>query len=183
MRIGLISDTHIPLAAEKLPAEVFEVFSEVGLILHAGDIYKQSVLDELEKLAPVLAAQGDDDYPDTIRDKRVKEKHVLQVEEKTIWLIHENPFSSYTMITQPKSWESYNGQKWGKMAKPDCIVFGHEHRTHTETIDGILLINPGSPTFLHYKKGLGTVGILDISNDQIDYQIISLSESTQEGEE
>ena len=175
MRIGLISDTHIPQAASELPDEVFKAFSSVNLILHAGDIYKKTVLDDLEKIAPVFAAQGDDDYPDTIRDKRVKEKHVLQVEGKTIWLIHENPFNSYAMITQPKSWENYNGQKWGKMAKPDCIVFGHEHRTHTETVDGILMVNPGSPTFLHYKKGLGTVGILEVIPDKIDYQIINLS--------
>lgn len=176
MRIGLISDTHIPQAAEKLPEEVFKTFSSVDLILHAGDIYQKSVLDDLEDLAPVFAAEGDDDYPDTIRDKRVKEKHVLQVEGKTIWLIHENPFNSYAMITQPKSWESYTRQKRGEISKPDVIVFGHEHKTHTETVDGILMISPGSPTFLHYKKGLGTLGILDISPDKIDYQIINLSD-------
>ena len=176
MRIGLISDTHIPQAADQLPDEVFKAFSSVDLILHAGDIYQKSVLDELENLAPVLAAEGDDDYPDTIRDKRVKEKHVLQVEGKTIWLIHENPFNSYAMISQPKSWESYTRHKRGEIPKPDVIVFGHEHRTHTETVDDILMISPGSPTFLHYKKGLGTVGILDISNDQIAYQIINLSD-------
>src|SRR4030042_5692792 len=51
MQIGLISDTHIPLAAEKLPDEVFRAFSKVNLILHAGDFYKKSILDELEKLA------------------------------------------------------------------------------------------------------------------------------------
>jgi putative phosphoesterase len=175
MRIGLISDTHIPQAAPELPEEVLRVFTSVNLILHAGDIYNKSVLDELEKLAPVLAAEGDDDYPDTIRDKRVKEKQTLQVEGKTVWLIHENPFSCYAMISQPQSWESYARQKWGKISKPDVIVFGHEHRTHAEAIDGILMINPGSPTFLNYKKGLGTVGILDITPDKIDYQMISLS--------
>lgn len=176
MLIGLISDTHIPEATEKLPGEVFEAFSEVDLILHAGDIYQLSVLVELEKLAPVLAAEGDDDYPDTIRDKRVQEKHTLQIERKTIWLIHENPFKSFAMISQPQSWESYTRQKRGKNPKPDVIVFGHEHRTHTETIDGILMINPGSPTFLHYKKGLGTLGILDITADRINHRIVNLSE-------
>jgi putative phosphoesterase len=176
MRIGLISDTHVPQAASQLPDEVFKAFSSVDLILHAGDIYKKSVLDELENLAPVLAAEGDDDYSDTIRDKRVKEKHILQVEGKTIWLIHENPFNSYVMISQPKSWESYTRQKWRNITKPDVIVFGHEHRTHTETIDDILMISPGSPTFLHYKQGLGTLGILEITHDRIDYQILNLSE-------
>lgn len=174
MRIGLISDTHIPLVAEKLPDEVFKAFSQVNLILHAGDIYQKSVLDDLEKLAPVLAAQGDDDYPDIIRDKRVKEKHVLQVEGRTIWLVHENPFDSYAMMSQPEKWESYSTQNWGNMTKPDVIVFGHEHKTHHETTDGILMVNPGSPTFLNYEKGLGTLGILEVDTDKLEFQIIDL---------
>ena len=47
MRIGLISDTHIPENAEILPAQVREAFRNVDLILHAGDIYVVSVLDEV----------------------------------------------------------------------------------------------------------------------------------------
>ena len=63
MRIGLISDTHIPHDAKAIPPQVKEVFRGVDLILHAGDIYLSSVLDELEEIAPVLAARGDDDSP------------------------------------------------------------------------------------------------------------------------
>jgi putative phosphoesterase len=62
MRIGLLSDTHIPDVAEKLPDELMEVFQGVDLILHAGDLYTPSVLDDLERIAPVLAALGDDDH-------------------------------------------------------------------------------------------------------------------------
>ncbi|MFC1947348.1 metallophosphoesterase family protein [Chloroflexota bacterium] len=168
MRIGLISDTHIPQVAEQLPVEVFKVFSSVDLILHAGDIYETSVLDDLEKIAPVFAARGDDDYAETVRDKRVKDRQILQLEGKTIWLIHENPFTSIATVSSP-AW-------WGDGAKPDVVVFGHEHRVHNENREGILMINPGSPTFLHYKKGLGTLGILEITPEKIDYQTINLSE-------
>ena len=167
MRIGLISDTHIPQAAEKLPDEVFKTFSSVDLILHAGDIYETPVLDVLEKTAPVLAARGDDDYADTARDKRVKYRQILQLEGKTVWLIHENPFNSIATASSP-DW-------WGDGKKPDVVVFGHDHRVSNQTREGILMINPGSPTFLNYKKGLGTLGILEITVDKIDYQIINLS--------
>ena len=61
MKIGLISDTHIREPSERLHEKVREVFQGVDLILHAGDIYNPSVLDELERMAPVLAAAGDDD--------------------------------------------------------------------------------------------------------------------------
>jgi len=92
MRIGLISDTHIPEVAQALPPEVVQAFRGVELILHAGDIYVPAVLDELELIAPVVAAEGDDDYYSVITDERVKGKHILKLEGQTIWLVHENPY-------------------------------------------------------------------------------------------
>jgi len=61
MRIGLISDTHIPEACEHLPSRVFEVFRGVDLVMHAGDVYVNRVLDELAEIAPVIAALGNGD--------------------------------------------------------------------------------------------------------------------------
>src|SRR5579859_3759727 len=61
MRIGLISDTHIPEACERLPERVFEVFAGIDLVMHAGDIYINRVLDELAQIAPVIAALGNGD--------------------------------------------------------------------------------------------------------------------------
>ncbi|NTW68137.1 MAG: metallophosphoesterase family protein, partial [Nitrospirae bacterium] len=55
MKVGIISDTHVPGAASSLPPAVFEIFRSVDLILHAGDIVQASVLDELEAIAPVEA--------------------------------------------------------------------------------------------------------------------------------
>ena len=61
MRIGLISDTHIPEACEHLPAPVFAAFAGVDLVMHAGDVYVNRVLDELAQIAPVIAALGNGD--------------------------------------------------------------------------------------------------------------------------
>ena len=58
MKIGLISDTHIPEAIPELWPHVFDQFRDVECILHAGDIYDLSVLDRLESIAPVYAARG-----------------------------------------------------------------------------------------------------------------------------
>ena len=84
MRIGKISDTHIPQDAEIIPSYVIEIFQDDDLILHAADIYISSVLDELEAMAPVLAAAGDDEYAEVRQDRRVKEKHILHFESVTI---------------------------------------------------------------------------------------------------
>ncbi len=164
MRIGMISDTHIPQAARELPRELLAALKGVDLIFHGGDIYERSVLDVLETVAPVLAARGDDDYGATVTDKRVKDKHILNLEGKIIWLVHEKPF--------------YLGTQWwhnripadGDEQKPDIVVFGHEHRTVLETVYDTLFVSPGSPTFLHYLRGLGTIGIMTLNsgNPEVD---------------
>jgi len=170
MRIGLLSDTHIPEAASALPPELMNAFQGVDLILHAGDIYVSSVLDTLQNIAPVLAARGDDDYGDTLLDRRVKEKHILQLEQQTLWLIHQRPLS-------PQWWQSPWWQSKlspGQDSIPDIVVFGHEHNTFKQEIDDILFISPGSPTFLHYRRGLGTIGILEINSHETDVNIVQL---------
>ena len=55
MIIGLISDTHISPKKGKLNEKIFEIFENADLILHAGDITSQKVLDELSQIAPVTA--------------------------------------------------------------------------------------------------------------------------------
>jgi len=165
MRIGLLSDTHIPDVAKELPLELMEAFRGVDLILHAGDIYTLSVLDDLERIAPVLAARGDDDYEDTLKDKRVKSTHILDFGGKTLQLIHERIYS-------PIWWQKTASSEQGN--RPDIIVFGHAHRTIVRHINGTLFVNPGSPTFLNYLPRLGTVGVLDIDSGEVEVRIIQL---------
>ena len=156
MLIGLLSDTHIPDNAKELPSQLRETFHDVDLILHAGDVYDVSVLDELESLAPVLVADGDDDV-EILKDRRRKTKHVLTVEGVTVWLVHIRPW------LQPEDEKP-----------PDVVVFGHLHRASLETIDGVLWINPGSPTFPNYKLEPGTVGLLTVSAGKAEAQIFQL---------
>ena len=167
MRIGLLSDTHIPEAESKLPQKVLEAFRGVDLILHAGDIYELKVLDELESIAPVLAALGDDDYARV--GKRVKSKHILELEGQTLWLMHISPLISYT-----RSWLKPPPKEPKPDGIPDIIISGHEHRTIVERSEGILHINPGSPTLLNYKKGLGTIGILELNSGKAKVHIVQL---------
>jgi putative phosphoesterase len=170
MRIGLLSDTHIPEAETELPGELIMAFQGVDLILHAGDIYVRSVLDDLARIAPVLAARGDDDYGIILSDERVKEKHILNLEGRKVWLVHQRPYYLTT------NWwrDRHTTDKPEDDYPPDIVVFGHEHRTVVESVDDILFVSPGSPTFLHYNRGLGTVGFLDINNGKVDVNIVRL---------
>jgi len=164
MLIGLISDTHIPAHARELPYQLKEVFHGVDLILHAGDVYLASVLNELEHLAPILAAEGDDDPLEIMNDKRVKQKQVITVEGTTIWLVHERPW-----FWPPGSERTAQHEK-----TPDVIVFGHTHEASLENSGGILKVNPGSATFPSYKRELGTVGLLTVNSGKAEVQIIQL---------
>ena len=172
MRIGLLSDTHIPEVQRELPPEIMEAFQGVDLILHAGDIYASSVLDDLERIAPVLAASGDDDYASTLADQRVKSKHILKLEGQIIWLVHMRP-----LHLASGRWFSRNLSEQDKQERddnPDIIVFGHEHRTVVQRSNDILYVNSGSPTFLNYLRGLGTVGILELNSGKADARIVQL---------
>jgi putative phosphoesterase len=154
MRIGLIADTHIPDIEEKIPVEIIHSFRGVDLILHAGDVYSPSVLDDLECLAPVLVARGDDDVGEIGIDRRVKEKHILKIEGQTIWLAHERPFA-LRFPDMPSSLRFppllyKNGAEPKKEEPPDIFIFGHEHCTVIQLVENTLYVNPDSPTYLNY---------------------------------
>ena len=101
MRIGLISDTHIPTAGSDLWPQVYEALRGVDLIMHAGDLHDTIVLDWLEELAPVLAVSGNGDYGGWQRtepptDPRLRESRVLTLEGPRgqplrIGLVHDLP--------------------------------------------------------------------------------------------
>jgi len=164
MRIGLISDTHVPNVARKVPDQVEEAFLGVDLILHAGDIYETSVLEYLHNIAPVLAARGDDDYG--ISDSRVQNRHTLTFDGITVYLTHSADFSPIHIIENP-GWHNLN-------EAPDVIVYGHTHADSVDTYQGSLLVNPGSATFPYYKCTLGTVALLNINKGNVEATIIQL---------
>jgi len=56
MKIGLISDTHIPGVVMEVPSKVNKAFEGVDMILHAGNVYTPKILDWLERIAPVKVA-------------------------------------------------------------------------------------------------------------------------------
>ena len=80
MRIGLISDTHLPQllhSMDELGPQTGEALAGVDLILHGGDITVPAVLDWCEQFAPVLAVRGNNDIFD---DPRLAEHQFLDVE-------------------------------------------------------------------------------------------------------
>ena len=169
MRIGLIADTHIPRDAKMLPPHVKDAFEGVDLILHAGDIYTPRVLDELETIAPVLAARGngDGDFP---KDHRLKDNHVLAIAVFKLGLTHAIAYPELAHTPFDKALE----RKFG--GPVDIVVFGDTHVALVESFRGVLLVNPGSPTLPSSLFKLGTVGLLQINDGNVEADIIQLSQ-------
>jgi hypothetical protein len=177
MRIGLIADTHIPEACEHLPAAVFAVFSGVDLVMHAGDVYINQVLDELQKIAPVLAALGNgDEGLDGHRfklapDERVSIAHLIEVEGVRIGLAHALPTPDETSeAVFMNAMEVHFG------GPVDVLVMGHSHLEGVVRFGRTLVVNPGSATLPRNLVDVpGTVGILEITVDgQVSAEIIQL---------
>lgn len=168
VRIGLISDTHIPRDAKMLPPHVAAAFRGVDLILHAGDIYVQSVLDELEEIAPVLAARGNGDgaFPP---DRRVERSHTFDVAGVSLGITHG--------LDCPRSSEDCDRAMQREFGRHvDVIVVGDTHLAMAEMFDGIHFVNPGSPTLPRNLYQLGTVGLLEITGGTVEARIVPLDE-------
>jgi putative phosphoesterase len=161
--VGLISDTHVPVRARKVPKEVFKVFENVDYIIHAGDLVQLSVIDELEQLAPVLAVYGNMDGPE-IRG-RLQKLNSFKILNWRIGVVH-NPGTLFGM-SKMREIVRTNGFK--------VLVFGHTHNSSIKWEGKTLFINPGSPTnpvppFITKP----TVALLRVTNENIVPEIIQI---------
>ena len=96
MRIGLISDTHLPEAHPELWPQVFHAFEGVEFILHGGDIHELWVIDQLERVAPIYVARGNGEDGSAGRDvqpqdPRLKEAWLIEAGGVHIGLTHYVP--------------------------------------------------------------------------------------------
>jgi len=182
VKIGLISDSHVPAATRRVPEQVFRAFEGVELILHAGDIYSEAALDELEAIAPVIAVAGPG-LDQGIPRPRVEDQRVLAVQGVHIGLVHILPLPGIRLDIVPGSILSELSPDTTLRASlrkvfrrdVDVCVFGDSHHEMIEQHDGILMVNPGSPTLPHQFRRLGTVGILEIVEGSTTAQILHLA--------
>ena len=158
MLIGLISDTHIPDRARVLPQNVIDAFSDVELIIHAGDLTSMSVIEELERIAPVMAVQGNMDRANRLDLPKAK---VIEAEGLRIGVIHGEVY--------PRA-DSDQLLYLAKELDVDILVSGHSHQPKIEQKEGKLLLNPGSPIVPRLADR--TVMLLKINNKEVDVEIV-----------
>jgi uncharacterized protein len=135
MELVLISDTHLPIRAKKLPAAVWDAIDRADVVIHAGDWVSVDLLDELETRARrLIGCWGNNDGP--VLRKRLPEVARASLDGLSVAVVHE---------TGPAKGREERCEK----AYPDVdlLVFGHSHIPwDTTTPRGLRLLNPGSPT-------------------------------------
>lgn len=170
MRIGLITDTHLPSlmrSLDELGTQIAEALRGVDLLLHAGDVTAPSVLEWCEQFAPVLVAEGNNDL---FCDPRMEKRQFLDIHGWRIGMAHElRPESRPIAAIQASAL---------KGEQVDIIVGGDTHVERLEYREGVLLVNSGSPILPHHLSArLGTIGILELWPGRVRAEIVRLGDS------
>lgn len=160
MLIGVISDTHIPERASKIPEKVFNVFKDVDMILHAGDLVSFDVLDKLQKIAPTKCTQGNIDRAYGVK---IPKSVTLEVDGIKIGLNHGEVYPRGDTLQL-----KYIAMEIGV----EVLITGHTHWPFIKEVDGIILLNPGSPTVPRLSDP--SVMLLKIENKKMDAEIVKI---------
>ncbi|HEX2222388.1 MAG TPA: metallophosphoesterase family protein [Candidatus Limnocylindria bacterium] len=158
MRIGVVSDTHLPRFGRALPAALVRgVRAErIGLILHCGDLTAPFVVDLLEELAPVEAVAGNNDSPEL--HARYGTRRILEVEDVRIGITHGH-------LGRGRSTPARVAAAFapGEVA---VVLYGHSHIPALAYRDGRWLMNPGSPTDRRREPRF-SFGVLEVSAGRV----------------
>lgn len=182
MKIGVISDTHIPSMGPEPPAEVIRAFEGVELILHAGDIYTYDCIEWLERIAPVhatsswFAGRGEG-------APRTSAPIVVEAGGRTIGVVHKLELIPLADEVFPDTlahgWpagKSLPDELRDVFGRPvDIVVFGYTHEAMVETHQGVLFVNPGSPNMVRQTMKLGTVAILELMGEGAEARVVDLA--------
>ena len=183
VKIGVISDTHSAGSGRDLPVMILDALRGVDLILHCGDLECLGVLDYLEEVAPLLAVRG---YEDPLEEgeRLAMTTRVVKTEGVSIGMIHDIQWPGPKIATSRDGTGLVLPEGSGrdilarKFKEPvDVVLFGDTHEELIIHWDGVLIMNPGSPTYpgRRHKRGvLGTLGMLEVDGKDATARIINL---------
>lgn len=172
-KVGFLADTHSMKAdGSDLPDAVLATFAKakVDLIVHLGDIGRKAILERLAEVAPVMIQSEDrkgyvpaaGSVPDAsatpvkaidVGSSRLGLCFNLSQPDKKIAVedgVPSIPDGALPKLLQRRFKEEV-----------DIVAFAGTHVAYTDTIEGVLFLNPGSPTLP--SDGQASVAILDAS--------------------
>ena len=152
--IGLISDTH-----GLLRPDVHTALAGVELILHAGDVGGDDILDELQLIAPVHAVYGNTDPPG---DPRLNESIEMTFGGVRVHVSHGHEVGS---PTPAKLLARYDA---------DVIVYGHTHKQLLTNAEERWVVNPGAAGPRRFDL-MPSVARMTIRGRDVEIEIINLA--------
>lgn len=153
MRVAVLADTHWK-GADSVPQEVLDLVEGADVVIHAGDLKCEHVLEDLGKgNREVLAVRGNNFELDLAS---LPEVRVENLNGYRVGIAHDigsvREFESF--VKKP---EDIFGEK------VDCVIFGQTHHPFFDVFHGVPFINPGSATDQDHSGMPGTVALLDIN--------------------
>lgn len=158
MKVAVISDTHTRGMSRTVPFSAWPFLETADHILHAGDVVDPALLDELKSLAPVTVVMGNCDAMD-VRDWGAEDEARVEVGGIKIGMIHDAGLS-----------DGRRARMRARFPKERVVVFGHSHMPVNDDQDGLLLFNPGSPTWKR-RAPFPSMGLLWIENGDVEGEI------------
>jgi uncharacterized protein len=163
MLIAIISDTHMPRGARRLPDACVERIAAADLLLHAGDFMTLAVFRELEAIGPpVVGVHGNVDSAELRR--LLPAERVVEAGGARIAMTHDAGVRPGRLERMRRRFDG----------RADAVVFGHSHLPlHERARDGFQIFNPGSPTERR-RAPTHTMGLARLEGGQVRFELIEL---------
>jgi putative phosphoesterase len=138
VRIGVVSDTHLPRFGRQIPPALERGLREaaVDLILHLGDMTSLDVAGWFEAIAPFDGVAGNND--EAAVSARFGRRKVLVIDGVRVGLVHGDEGRARSTLL--RSLDAFATDT------PDVVLFGHSHIPYLAQHGATLVLNPGSPT-------------------------------------
>jgi hypothetical protein len=179
--LGIIADTHVPDRRANVNPRALDIFrtSNVGAILHAGDVSVRRVLDQLQDIAPVHAVRGNRDW---ISLGALPLRRVLEFDGVRVGMVHgqgslvQYLWDKVDYMIHGLDQERFKRRALETFPAVDVVIFGHLHVPVNEWVNGQLLFNPGSACCPDLRSFRPAVGLLRIDGPQdVSGEIIPLA--------
>jgi uncharacterized protein len=150
-RVGIVADTH-----GLLRPELVRAFQGVDLIVHAGDVGKEAVLEGLAAIAPVVAVRGNMDRQRWTA--RLRHEQAVPVGEVLLYIIHDLA----DLDLDPAA------------AGIDAVISGHTHHRELRKRSGVLYVNPGSAG-PQRSSAPASAALMEIKGKKLKVRFVELS--------
>jgi uncharacterized protein len=158
LKVAVLADTHTLGMRRPLPAGAWPYIESADHILHAGDVCDPALLDELAAFAPLTVVAGNCDGPE-VRAWGAPETAEVDLAGVPVAMIHDSGARKGRRERLRRRWPAAR-----------VVVFGHSHLPLADDAGGLLLLNPGSPTWRR-RAPWTSMAILWIEDGEVEAEV------------